>query len=168
MKGVEKRSPLAGSPKSPPKVEEGKSPLYLASSFRNISKLLATATPEQLAEEEERKAQIAEKFERERQEKLKHDETVEDAKFRAKREQQELVERRSNLRRGVRAGPELRELDGLVLLLQADEGAKRTKYLDWRADILDAVSLISCKSNAVSRAVFDDCAVSRNGRRRST
>ena len=167
MKAVAKRA-IAGSPKSPPKVEEGKSPLHLASSFRNISKLLATATPEQLAEEEERKAQIAKKFERERQEKLKHDESVEDAKFRAERKQQEQVERRSNLRRGVRAGPELRELDSLVLLLQADEGAKRTKYLDWRTDILDAVSLISCESNAAGRVAFDDCAMSRNGRRRST
>ena len=110
------------------------------SSFRSISKMLAAANHEELAEGQRRKAKITEEVERERQEKLKQEGMAEDAKFKAEKLRQEQEERRSNLKRGIRAHHQLRELDSLVLLLQADENAKLTKYLDWRDDILKAVS----------------------------
>lgn len=132
--GVDTPKPKAGS------LKDASSPLGFGS-LRNIALLLdrgATASGE-ADEEEARKAKVAE-VEEKWLLKLRRDAELEDARLEDERKEQEKDERRLNVQNGVRTHPQLRQLDVLVLELQANETAKRTKYLEWRSDILELVS----------------------------
>ena len=127
--GTSVDAPKAGPPK------DASSPLGI-SSLRNIMSLLDRGAPGG----DEELARRAIEVEEERQRRLKRDEELEDAKLKSQRAQRERDERRLNVKKGVRTHPQLRQLDVLALELQANETEKRTKYLEWRRDILDAVS----------------------------
>ena len=54
--------------------------------------------------------------------------------------QVEQDERRKSLKVGNRMHPDIRELDALVLQMQREEQEEHTNYLDWRDDVIHAVS----------------------------
>lgn len=53
---------------------------------------------------------------------------------------QEQEERRECVKKGARVHPQLRKLDAFIMSMQQSEDAEHTKYLDWRHDVMEAVS----------------------------
>lgn len=72
---------------------------------------------------------------------MEKDADEEAAKWKATVLHQEQDERREALKKGIRMHPQLKLLDALAMNLQMEEEDHKTKYVDWRNDLLEAVRL---------------------------
>ena len=92
------------------------------------------------ASNDDLKAQIEMQVDEERKAKKEKEAEDEAARFREEMLQVEQDERRKSLKVGNRMHPDIRELDALVLQMQREEQEEHTNYLDWRDDVIHAVS----------------------------
>jgi hypothetical protein len=124
---------IAQAPSSPtsPNTQRG---------LRNVLTRAVSLGRDDAADVQGLKARIEMQVDEERRAKKEKDAEDEAAKFREETLQVEQDERRESLKRGNRTHPDIRKLDALILQMQREEQEEHTNYLDWRDDVIQAVS----------------------------